>query len=254
MSSIRLSSAVVCLFLTACLSDADDGAVPDAGTLPTDAAASPDATDAASMPPDAAAPELDAITFPDAAVLPPDAAALPPDAGPALEGCSGTFLVNTWVVDHAAFDTQFINPLLAGDLAAGELIAFWVLDGRTATFIDALPDGNGDVVPDPDTLPATPITVGFNADGSFQTVQPGSLSFHLSAPDYPNAQPIDLTLLLADLSGTFDPDCQALHGVLHGAFAQNAAFTLPQPPDADTDGDGVNDGYMLDMHFDAPLF
>lgn len=244
-------------------SDPEEAAGADAASSALDAARFSgdlfernDASPADATEPDAAVADAAPRLEPDAAEPGPDVAPPEPDAGrapPADVACEGDYVVVEWVVDEAAFDTRYVNPLFAGDIASGELIAWWRIDADSAAFVDGLPDAEGDVVDDPAVPLSAPIAIRWLDTMSFETRAPGAITFHLTAAQYQGAQPIDLTLLQVELSGVFAPDCRSFVGHLRGAFPDRPDFSIPGEPDADLDGDGVPDAWWLDTHFTAAM-
>jgi hypothetical protein len=161
--------------------------------------------------------------------------------------CDGDYRVSEWVFDpdQSAVPPRIINDLLAADIAGGALLldAHIDADAETLQFVDLVEDAAGDLVPDP-LVPESPV-VDLNMHGrSFSFVEPSQLHVYLSAADYPGAQPLVFSMFGVELVGRFNGDCSRFSGHLRGAFV-NDGYTIPQPMNADVDGDGVPDGWLM---------
>jgi hypothetical protein len=220
---------------------ADGGATPDAADVAADGA--PEADDAAGTA-DAAPVDLrDAAPVADSDGAPVAAPVVP---------CPGEFVMTAWTFDTAPFPPRILNELVAGDLAAGELVvALRFEEGPDLVWVDAVVDANGDLAPDPEVAPSAPMRLDLAPDGAFSNPIAGEVVAHLRTADYPGAQPIDWHLYGVRIEGAFDGDCGTVRGRLAGAFRNEDGFTIPAAPDVDTDGDGVADAFQLASAFVA---
>ena len=170
----------------------------------------------------------------------------PPDpADP--ERCGGTYQVTAWDfdADQSAVPPRILNDLLAGDLDSDDLLlqAHIDPDDETLQFVDAVVNADGESVPDP-AVPQSP-AADLNWHGrAFNFAAPSALHVQLNAADYPGAQPLVFSMFGVEFIGRFAADCSGFSGNIRGAFV-NDDYTIPQPMNADVDGDGVPDGYLM---------
>lgn len=167
-------------------------------------------------------------------------------------GCAGTYVVTAWSLDIPAFSNFALNDAVERNLADGDLLLDLIVaeEEPVAVVRDTVIAPNGARVPDPAVPPGVPLQVARDGD-ALRTAQPGEARalvgpFRLT-PDDPHfyAPAVDLHLVLAELSGAFEADCQSFEGHLDGAFADRPMFTIPAAYDADTDGDGALDGWHI---------
>ncbi len=174
----------------------------------------------------------------------------PPEEEPPVElECDGRFTVTEWSFSDAlsAISPRYINPLFQSDLDRGELLLDIILDmdAGTVEFRDVIIDEVGDRVQDPRVPLAPPVAIEEMADGLLRMPAPSTVSLYLSAADYPGAVPFVLAFFEFQFEGRFDEDCSGLEGTMRGAFADSDEFSIPGMPDADTNGDGVLNGFWM---------
>ena len=171
----------------------------------------------------------------------------PPDAGstPGL-ACTGRYRITRWTIEELAFDPQYINPLLAADLAVGTLRWHTVFaENPDRLQFENVQAGNGAPQPDPAVPESTPLPLRA-ADGRFASTGEARAYVTLGRPDYdPQAPEIGtLPLFRMTARGAFQANCQSWTGQLRGAFV-DLGYSIPAGPDADTDGDGEKDGFWM---------
>lgn len=184
-----------------------------------------------------------------------DAAEALADAGGAdgpIGPCDALYLVTAWLFDTAPFDKRIVNELIHGDLEReGLLLTLGVQAGPTLLWRDCVRGEEGLLAPDPAVAQSDPLSIELEDEQRFRTEEPGTVTVHLTAADYAGADPINWTLHLAEVSGTFAVDCSTLTGRIHGAFRDDPAFSIPQGPDTDTDDDGEPDAFWMESNFVA---
>ena len=175
-----------------------------------------------------------------------------PDGGSGeLLRCSGVYLLHAWRFDDVAFDPRFLNDLIESGLADGEILATVVLQDEALWWRDNIVDAQGALRPDPGVPDTPPLAMTYFGNRSFRSEGLGELFVYLPQADYPDAQPLVWHLHQVHFAGSFVDGCRLLHGRLDGAFRREPQFSMFSELDADTDGDGVPDGYHVRSGFEA---
>ncbi len=164
-----------------------------------------------------------------------DACVVEPEVAP--EGaCAPRYEVDAWEADQAPFDPALLHDLLAAGVQDGRIDVEFAFAEDQLTWIDRL-----DGAPDPAVPPSPPMA--FEVEAGNLLTEAGTSFTALPAADYPGAEPLVWQLHEFSISGRFTEDCRFV-GRWGGAF-EDLGYTIPGAPDADTDGDGVPDGYFV---------